>query len=539
MADAPAIHAEGVFHVYAGADGNVVALRGLDLEIAPGEVVTIAGPSGSGKTTLLRCLAGLQRPTAGRLRAFGVQLDDAPRRVLARYRAELVGTVRQHYFRALSPDLHVWELVALKTALLGWPVAHRKARALELLEAVALADRAHARRAELSGGEQQRVAVCAALVAAPRLLLADEPTGELDDVSGAQLLDLIGELARRHGATVVLVSHDPAVAQISDRVVGIRDGRVVTIRDATGEELTVVDPAGQLRLAAETRRRASIADRVRVIAENGRLLVESVGPRAVPGAQYEAPTPAPARPRPSSATARPIVSLRDASRSYPVPGGAIRALAQLTLDFHEGLFQVVAGPSGSGKTTLLHLIAGLERPTSGQVTTLDRDLAQLSRSELADLRRDHLAIVPQSPTLVPFLTTLENVELVGRIRGLPTGVARAHAASAIAEVGLEDRARQRADELSGGERQRLAIARALAGRPTLILIDEPTASLDQANAIIIAGLLDTAARRHRIAIICATHDPILIAAAHRHVHLRSGRLDPSPERRPAGAQPTR
>jgi ABC-type lipoprotein export system ATPase subunit len=517
----------------------VVALRGFDLEIAPGEVVTIAGPSGSGKTTLLRCLAGLQRPTAGRLRAFGVQLDDAPRRVLARYRAELVGTVRQHYFRALSPDPHVWELVALKTALLGWPVAHRKARALELLEAVALADRAHARRAELSGGEQQRVAVCAALVAAPHLLLADEPTGELDDVSGAQLLDLIGELARRHGATVVLVSHDPAVAQISDRVVGIRDGRVVTIRDATGEELTVVDPAGQLRLAAETRRRASIADRVRVSAKNGRLLVESVGPRAVPSAPYDASTPAPARPLPSSATARPIVSLRDASRSYPVPGGAIRALAQLTLDFHEGLFQVVAGPSGSGKTTLLHLIAGLERPTSGQVTTLDRDLAQLSRSELADLRRDHLAIVPQSPTLVPFLTTLENVELVGRIRGLPTGVARAHAASAIAEVGLEERARQRADELSGGERQRLAIARALAGRPTLILIDEPTASLDQANAIIIAGLLDTAARRHGIAIICATHDPILIAAAHRHVHLRSGRLDPSPERRPAGAQPTR
>jgi ABC-type lipoprotein export system ATPase subunit len=406
MADAPAIHAEGLFHVYTGEEGNVVALRGLDLNVATGEIVTVAGPSGSGKTTLLGCLAGLQRPTAGRLRAFGVQLDDAPQRALARYRSELVGIVRQHYFRALSADLRVWELVALKTALLGWPTDRRRARAHELLQAVGLADRAHARRTELSGGEQQRVAVCAALAAAPRLLLADEPTGELDDVTGAQLLEVVRELAHRQGATVVLVSHDPAVAQISDRVIGIRDGRVVTIRDATGEELTVVDRAGQLRVAPETRRQASIADRVRVRADHGRLLVEPVGQPATPMAPADDATPTPPQPRREPTKARAAVSLTDAGRAYPAPAGAIHALAHLTLDFDEGLFHAVAGPSGSGKTTLLHLIAGLERPTDGHVTTLDRDLATLSRTELADLRRDHVAIIPQSPQLVPFLTTL-------------------------------------------------------------------------------------------------------------------------------------
>jgi ABC-type lipoprotein export system ATPase subunit len=537
MADTPAIHAEGLFHVYTGAEGNTVALRGLDLDVTAGEIVTIAGPSGSGKTTLLNCLAGFQRPTAGRLQAFGVQLDDAPPRALARYRAETVGIVRQHYFRALSADLRVRELVALKTALLGWPAARRRARALELLEAVGLADRAHARRRELSGGEQQRVAVCAALAAAPNLLLADEPTGELDDVTARDLLELIRALAHHHGATAVLVSHDPAVAQLSDRVIGIRDGRVVTVRETTGEELTVVDPAGQLRLAPETRQRASIADRVRVHADDGHVRVESAGPSVTHGSPSES-TRARARPRPEPLSGRPAVSLDQAGRGYPSPAGAITALADVTVAFHEGLFHVVAGPSGSGKTTLLHLVAGLERPTSGRVTTLERDLAALSRAELADLRRHHVAIVPQHPALVPFLTTLENVELVGRIRGLSIDAARSRATSALAEVALEDRARQRADELSGGERQRLAIARALAGQPALLLIDEPTANLDQANATILAELLDAAARRHGITVICATHDPVLISAAHRHVHLRSGRLDPAPQHHPATARPS-
>jgi ABC-type lipoprotein export system ATPase subunit len=538
MARTPAIHAEALFHVYEAAEGNVVALRGLDLEVAEGEVVTVAGPSGSGKTTLLHCLAGLQRPTAGRLRAAGVQLDDARRRVLGRYRAEVVGLVRQHYFRALSGDLRVWELVALKPALLGWSVRRRRARALELLEAVGLADRAGARRSELSGGEQQRVAVCAALAAAPRLLLADEPTGELDEATGGRLLELIRDLAHRQGATVVVVSHDPAVAQISDRVIGIRDGRVVTVRDRAGEDLAVVDPAGLVRLGPETRQRAGIADRVRLIAQDARLVIEPAAPVARSPAADLAPgdSSPPARSEPTAG--RPVVNLRDVGRSYPSPSAPIEALAALTLDFNQGLFHVVAGPSGSGKTTLLHLVAGLERPTTGRVAVLGRALEELSRAQLADFRRDHVAIVPQSPALVPFLSALENVELMGRIRGLSARQASTRATAAIAEVGLRDRAGQRAGELSGGERQRVAIARALATKPELILADEPSANLDQANATTIAELLDAATRRHGVTVICATHDPILMTAAHRRVQLHDGRLELEPEA-DAGAAPQR
>src|SRR5207244_892364 len=137
--------------------------------------------------TLLRCLSGRHAPSAGALHAFDRELHTATRRDLARYRAETVGIVDQHYFRALSPDLRAADAVAVKAALLGLPRSWRRERAQELLERAGLGHRANARRQELSGGEQQRVAVCAALVTRPRLLLADEPTGELDDHSGAEV----------------------------------------------------------------------------------------------------------------------------------------------------------------------------------------------------------------------------------------------------------------------------------------------------------------------------------------------------------------
>src|SRR5437763_16051108 len=188
----PVIRAQDVVAVR----GEVTALRGVDFEIVEHEVVAVVGPSGSGKTTLLRCLAGLDRPTTGSLRSFGVDLHDATRRALADYRARAVGIVQQHYTRALSPDLRVQDVVGLTPALLGWPAAARRARVQTLLERVGLADRASARRTELSGGEQQRVAVCAALAARPRLLLADEPTGELDASTSAALIALVRALAR-------------------------------------------------------------------------------------------------------------------------------------------------------------------------------------------------------------------------------------------------------------------------------------------------------------------------------------------------------
>jgi ABC-type lipoprotein export system ATPase subunit len=177
---ATAIELRDVFRVHATPEGDAAALQGLSLQVPDGEVLTVLGPSGSGKSTLLRLLAGLERPSAGVVRVYGDDLAKLPPRRLARYRAQLLGYADQHYARALAPELSARELVAVQLGLYGAPRRERLRQADELLDRVGLAAKAGRRPSQLSGGEQQRVALCAALAHRPKVFLADEPTGELD-----------------------------------------------------------------------------------------------------------------------------------------------------------------------------------------------------------------------------------------------------------------------------------------------------------------------------------------------------------------------
>jgi energy-coupling factor transport system ATP-binding protein len=221
-----AVEARDLFRLFASPQGTSVALQGLTLDVAERELVVVFGPSGSGKSTLLRILAGLDRPSAGSVSVLGHDLRTLRGRALLEYRSLTLGYADQHYTRALAPELTARELVGLRLALLGVDRATRERTAETLLERVGLDDRRDALPSELSGGQQQRIAICAALAHRPRLFVADEPTGELDERNAAEIYDLIGGLARESGATTVLVSHDPRSAAVADRVVQIRDGRV-------------------------------------------------------------------------------------------------------------------------------------------------------------------------------------------------------------------------------------------------------------------------------------------------------------------------
>ena len=200
-------------------------LRELALTVAAGERVALLGPSGCGKTTLLNLLGGLDRPDEGEVRFQGEVLSSAAPARLAQLRREALGTVFQFFH--LIPTLNARENVELPLQLLGRPRLEAAARAMELLEAVGLADRAQAWPRELSGGEMQRVAVARALAARPALLLADEPTGNLDSASGARVLDLLAELTEKAGAALVMVTHAEAAAAICHRVIRMKDGRIV------------------------------------------------------------------------------------------------------------------------------------------------------------------------------------------------------------------------------------------------------------------------------------------------------------------------
>jgi ABC-type lipoprotein export system ATPase subunit len=218
---APSVSCRGVPKVYAGAE-PVVALDGLDLEVSPGEFLALVGDSGSGKSTLLHLLGAIDRPTTGSIAVGGVALSDLDERRRVLYRRRDVGMVFQ--FFNLLPHLSVRDNVELPRRLDGGRDAPR--RAAELLERVGLARRAAAHPYELSGGEMQRVAIARALVTGARLLLADEPTGNLDSRNGERVLALLDEVRRERGVTLILATHSGAAAKRADRTVEICDGRI-------------------------------------------------------------------------------------------------------------------------------------------------------------------------------------------------------------------------------------------------------------------------------------------------------------------------
>jgi putative ABC transport system ATP-binding protein len=205
-----------------GNAGPVEILRGISLSIAQGEAVGLVGPSGSGKSSLLMLMGGLEQATGGEVRALGQDLSAMDEDALARFRRDNMGVVFQSFH--LIPTMTALENVATPLELAGQRDAF--ARAAAQLEAVGLGPRADHYPAQMSGGEQQRVALARALAPQPRLLLADEPTGNLDEANGRAIVDLLFGLGRRTGATLVLVTHDEGLASRCDRVIRLRDGRL-------------------------------------------------------------------------------------------------------------------------------------------------------------------------------------------------------------------------------------------------------------------------------------------------------------------------
>ena len=506
MTGVPAIEVEDVFRVYATAEGHVAALRGLGLRVAPGEVVTVLGPSGSGKTTLLRILGGFDRPSAGTVRVLGADLARLSRRALTELRARDLAYADQRYGRALAPELTAREIIALPLVLGGEERRPARRRADELLDRIGLLGRGTARPRELSGGEQQRVALAAALVRRPRVLLADEPTGELDAASAAAAYELIGELVRELGCAGVVVSHDPESASIADRVVQVRDGRISSERApaSAGEEALVVD-RGWLRLPDDLVREAGIDARATPRLVGSEIVVAPAAPFAP-------------RPRSEEAVDGGAEERRDEVAAVvdsvsKVYGNGVRALSGLSAALPAGRLIAVTGPSGSGKTTLLHLLCGLEVPTEGEVTVLGNALSRLDRTQRALFRRARLALVTQDTSLLPRLSARENVELSLSFRGVASGPAARRAEETLGALGLARFGAQQVMRLSAGERQRVAVARAAAALPELLLVDEPTARLDEANAAAVAELLARLSAEAGTTVVVATHDPLVVERA--------------------------
>ena len=281
------IECKDLFKIYKRAELEVVALRGLDLEIARGELMAIVGASGSGKSTLLNILAGLDTPSAGTVRAGERDLLNINPKDLLTYRRLEVGFIWQTIGRNLVPYLGARDNIELPMAIAGLPAKERRERSVELLSAMGLEKMANRMPNEISGGEQQRVAIGVALANSPPLLLADEPTGELDTANATMVFNTLREMNQRLGVTIVIVTHYPGIAQFVDRVVYIRDGRISseTVIEPTfskqgelqAQDYVVVDQVGRLQLPREFMEEGGVGRRVKVTVKNGQITIDPVG----------------------------------------------------------------------------------------------------------------------------------------------------------------------------------------------------------------------------------------------------------------------
>ena len=490
------IDLDDVFVLYRGSAQDVAALRGLSLHVRQGEQLVIHGPSGAGKSTFVKLITAAISPNAGTAWLFDHELSALDHRARTNLRRQSIGIITQHSGDELAAELTCHENVALQPRDRRSSPKERHDGAMNALHAAGVAHLAHWRPSKLSHGEQQRVGIAAAIANQPRLLVADEPTGQLDVATGDAMLDLLSTIARRSGATLIIATHDEAAARLADRVLTIADGRLSEERrKGEASPSAVVDESGWLRLSQPARDYARIIGYANIAQRDGNLVISSRHE------QVTARRPEPREVRSLDDTLRsPAVHiashsivrrLRDVTRRY----GEVEVLQPTSIDVKSGGLHAIVGRSGSGKSTLLSILSGWLPPTSGTVECPVGEVA--------------ISVAPAVPAFPEGLNVRDVLELTVRIQRRRSETATYDAL--LDRLGLADLGNRLANELSGGERQRLAIARCLIADATLLLLDEPTAQLDRRSARRVIDLLTEAAHDH--AVVCATHDVELIGTA--------------------------
>jgi ABC-type lipoprotein export system ATPase subunit len=493
------IQLQKVVKTFATGEGPFVALNQVNMDIRQGEFLGITGKSGAGKTTLLNMISGVSEVTSGIILFHWVGSKSPPapslpihtldEDKLALWRGENLGIIYQSF--ELMPTLSLVENVMLPPDFLGayHPMISKK-RALELLERVGIVEHAYKIPAHISGGQKQRVAIARALVNDPHLIIADEPTGNLDSVTAETIFQIFEQLVGQ-GKTIVMVTHDESFAPRFSRRLQIADGVVSRLAENGSGPVSQPTPFSEQALASGD-------------AAHARIELVS------------APT--------VRRQDTPAIVLRNVQKVYENAAGKFVALKSINLQLNYGQFIAIVGKSGCGKSTLLNMITGIDHPTAGEVIIGNEHIYKMSESKRALWRGRNLGVVFQFFQLLPTLTLLENTMLPMDYCNLyPFHERPGRAMELLQIVGLEDQAHKLPTAVSSGQQQSAAIARALATDPSIILADEPTGNLDSRAADNILNLFENLAKRGKT-ILTVTHDPSITQRTDQTIILSDGEI---------------
>jgi ABC-type lipoprotein export system ATPase subunit len=497
----PIIQMRDVVKAYQTGEGLFFALKDVNIDVQPGEFLGITGKSGAGKTTLLNMISGVSELTSGEVIFNGngngtgsAAIHTLNEDKLALWRGENVGIVYQSF--ELMPTLNLVENVMMPPDFLGtYRPKVSKTRALELLELVEIAEHAYKIPAHISGGQKQRVAIARAMINDPALIIADEPTGNLDTVTAETIFQIFEKLVDR-GKTIVMVTHDESLSSRFSRRLHIVDG-------------VVGDPPknGSVKFSqSETAEKTIVGGQAQVMVDSDEPCGETVLDRTEKHQDY------------------PAIVLRDVHKVYENAAGKFVALKGIDLQLDYGQFISVVGKSGCGKSTLLNMITGIDHPTSGDVIIGNQHIYKMNKSELALWRGKNMGVVFQFFQLLPTLTLLENTMLpMDYTKTYPFNERSDRAMELLKMVGLEEQAHQLPAAVSSGQQQSAAIARALATDPTLILADEPTGNLDSRSAENVLSIFEDLASRGKTVLI-VTHDPSITQRTDQTIILSDGEI---------------
>ena len=474
------------------------ALNNINLDIHRGEFLGITGKSGAGKTTLLNMISGISNLTSGEIYYFngengnsspGISLNTLSEDKLAVWRGNNLGIVYQSF--ELMPTLNLIENVMLPPDFLGQYHPERtKARALELLDQVGIVDHAYKIPAHISGGQKQRVAIARALINNPPVIIADEPTGNLDSVT-AETIFQIFEALIEDGKTIVMVTHDESLSSRFTRRLQIIDG-----------ELGESNKSSSKKSSAKIKKFSSKTAGAITNKNNGKNKAKNHGKDQKP----------------------PAIVLRGVDKVYENAAGKFVALKNIDLALDYGQFISIVGKSGCGKSTLLNMITGIDFPTAGDVSIGKEHIYEMSESERALWRGKNMGVVFQFFQLLPTLSLLENTMLPMDFCNIYTFTERPKKALELLKmVGLEGQAHKLPSAVSSGQQQSAAIARALATDPAIILADEPTGNLDSKSAENILNLFEDLAAQGKT-ILIVTHDPSITSRTDQTIILSDGEI---------------